>query len=92
MAVTSDLDARIMAAIADALPTSQRIELHAETRLGADLGLDSLGVLALLFRLQEVFEVELEDDADVDAAAPRTIGDVVELTRTLLAADDGAGR
>jgi acyl carrier protein len=87
VAVAPDLDVRLLAAIADAMPMrrKKRLQINAETRLHAELGLDSLGLLALLFRLQETFAVELDDDLDMDVGALRTVGDLLRVVRTLLA-------
>jgi len=43
MAVDPDIDGRLMAAIADAMPMHRRrLQIDTEMRLHADLGLDSL--------------------------------------------------
>ena len=93
VAIAPDLDLRILAAISDAMPIRKRKRLHIDTatRLHADLGLDSLGLLALLFRLQETFAIDLDDDPDIDVGALRTVGDLLNVARTLLApAGNGA--
>jgi acyl carrier protein len=97
MAVTPDIDGRLLAAIADAMPMHRkRLQIDAEMRLHADLGLDSLGLLALLFRLQEAFAVKFDDDLDIDVGALRTIGDLLRVARTVLAPalgdEGGSGR
>lgn len=84
--VTPDIDRRLLEAIADAIPMHRkRLQIDAEMRLHADLGLDSLGLLALLFRLQEAFAVKLDDDPDIDFGALRTVGDLLCVARTMLA-------
>jgi acyl carrier protein len=82
-----DIEERLMAAIADAMPmrTRKRVQIDRDTRLHADLGLDSLGLLALLFRMQEAFSVEIDGDADVDIGSLRTVGELIQVLRTLLA-------
>jgi Acyl carrier protein len=40
----------------------------------ADLGIDSLDALNILFAIEETFHVEIEDDA---ARAMRTVGDMI---------------
>jgi acyl carrier protein len=86
MATTPNIDERIMAAIGEAMPMSKskRLQLDTETRLYADLGLDSLGMVALLFRLQEAFGVEFEEEADVDIGSLRTVGDLLCIAQKLL--------
>ena len=86
MTVASDLDARILAAIGDALPMRRRDRprITPDARLHADLGLNSLGVVALLFRLQEALAIELGDEPDVDIGALVTVDDLLRVARALL--------
>jgi acyl carrier protein len=87
MAITPNIDELIMTAIGEAMPVSKskRLHLDTETRLYADLGLDSLGMVALLFRLQEAFGVEFDEEADIDIGGLRTVGDLLRIGQTLLA-------
>jgi acyl carrier protein len=86
MTVTDDIDVRLLEAIGDAMPMHRKeIRIHPEMRLHADLGLDSLGLLALLFRLQEVFALKFDDDPDIDVGAMRTVDDLLRVARELLA-------
>ncbi len=50
-------------------------DMTMETRIGEDLGADSLDVVELLMAIEEEFEVEIPDE---DIEALKTIGDVVE--------------
>jgi acyl carrier protein len=84
MTVTDDLDLRLLEAIGDAMPMHRKeLRIQPEMRLHADLGLDSLGLLALLFRLQEVFATKFEDDPDIDVGAMRTVDDLLRVMREL---------
>jgi len=87
MATTPNIDERIMTAIGEAMSISKskRYQLDTETRLYADLGLDSLGMVALLFRLQEAFGVEFDEEADIDIGSLRTVGDLLHIAQKLLA-------
>jgi acyl carrier protein len=90
MAITDnieDIDERLLTAIADAMPTRtrKRIQIDEDTRLHVDLGLDSLGLLALLFRMQEAVAVELDGEPDIDIGSLRTVGDLLQVARTLFA-------
>jgi acyl carrier protein len=82
-----DIDDRLMVAIADAMPsrTRKRLEIDRDTRLHADLGLDSLGLLALLFRIQVAFDVDVDVDVDIDIGSLRTVGELIQVSRALLA-------
>ncbi len=87
MAITPNIDELIMTAIGEAMPVSKSKRLHLDTemRLYADLGLDSLGMVALLFRLQEAVGVEFDEEADIDIGGLRTVGDLLRIGQTLLA-------
>ena len=50
-------------------------DMTIETRIGEDLGADSLDVVELLMAIEEEFDVEIPDE---DIEALKTIGDVVE--------------
>ena len=50
-------------------------DMTMETKIGEDLGADSLDVVELLMAIEEEFEVEIPDE---DIEALKTIGDVVE--------------
>lgn len=50
-------------------------DMTMETRIGEDLGADSLDVVELLMAIEEEFDVEIPDE---DIEALKTIGDVVE--------------
>jgi acyl carrier protein len=81
-------------------PTLERlqdllIEAYAieRERLGPDaelatLGVDSLGLVELLFQIEDRFGVQIPGDAPTDL---RTVGDVVDYIDTLLAARPPAG-
>ena len=50
-------------------------EMTLETRIGDDLGADSLDVVEMLMAIEDEFEVEIPDE---DIEGLKTIGDVVE--------------
>lgn len=50
-------------------------DMTMETRIGEDLGADSLDVVELLMAIEEEFDVEIPDE---DIESLKTIGDVVE--------------
>ncbi len=56
--------------------------IHAGTGLYADLHLDSLQALELLFELEDAFGVDIDTDS---SKALRTVGDVVALLERLVA-------
>lgn len=73
MADTSKISDRIRAALAEDLKRDvNKIELSQNLR--EDLGLDSLALIELLFRVEEVFDMEIPDS---DLQKFITVGDVV---------------
>ncbi len=50
-------------------------DMTMETKIGEDLGADSLDVVELLMAIEEEFSVEIPDE---DIESLKTIGDVVE--------------
>lgn len=50
--------------------------ITSETKITDDLGLDSLDIVELGFRIEEAFDIEVSDD---DLEAVTTVGDLVEL-------------
>lgn len=58
-----------------------REPISAQSRLVEDLGLDSMGMLALAVDLENRFKLKLEED---QAHPPETVSDVVTLLRTRL--------
>ena len=53
-----------------------QVEVSSGTRLAEDLGLDSVGLLALALELENHYQLQLGEDP---ASPPRTVGDVVVL-------------
>ena len=53
-----------------------QVEVSSGTRLAEDLGLDSVGLLALALELENHYQQLLGEDP---ASPPRTVGDIVAL-------------
>ena len=81
-----NFDEKIYSLIAEAVPKKyKKAVITREMRLLADLGIDSLGVAALIFRLEERFGINVNDiDFDADLGHLRTVGDAVEISRKLI--------
>jgi acyl carrier protein len=80
-------EARLLALIAEAVPAKYRnTPITPQTRLKQELGLDSIAMLALLFRFEQSFGLDL---ATVDVGATleqmRSVGDAVALAREIVA-------
>ncbi len=90
--VDQSLEDRILALIAEAVPAQyRRVAITPQTRLKQDLGLDSIGMLALLFRLEQAFGIDLAAvDVGVTLAQLRTVGDTLTVGREVY--ERAAGR
>jgi acyl carrier protein len=73
MAPESPVAARIRAALAEHLKRDvSKVQLQDE--LKKDLGLDSLAMIELLFKIEEAFDLEIPND---DLSQITTVGDVI---------------
>jgi acyl carrier protein len=63
----------------------KKTPLARETQLQRELGLDSLRILALVFRFEEEFGVDLSKmNVEINIAKLRTIGDLIEAAGRVL--------
>jgi len=78
---------RMLSLIAEAVPARRRkAALDPELSLQRDLGLDSIAMLALLFRFEQAFEVDLSSvDVGLSIGRMRTVADALEVGRQVLA-------
>ncbi len=73
MAPESAVAARIRTALAEHLKRDvSKVQLQADLR--KDLGLDSLAMIELLFKIEEAFDLEIPND---DLSQITTVGDVI---------------
>lgn len=81
-----DFDERILALIAEGIPGKfKKVPLTKQTRLQSDLGLDSLGLAALVFRLEEEFGIDLTGlDLGANMGQMRTVGDAIDVSREIV--------
>lgn len=82
MTAGPDLENRIATLIREAVPSQfKKAAVTPDMRLQRDLGLDSLGIAALLFRLQDECGLDLFADPDLPAAMSelRSVGDLIAL-------------
>ena len=87
MAVESEaaFEQKVLALIAEAVPARfRKVPVTRETRLQRDLGLDSIAMLALLFRFEQAFGIDLATlDVGANLAQIRTVGDALANSGTL---------
>jgi acyl carrier protein len=84
MELDSQFDKQVYSIVVSALPDrSKKLKITNETFLQKELGLDSLAILALVFRFEETFHVDLRQ-VDVDIARLRTVGDLINTARQIV--------
>jgi acyl carrier protein len=70
-----------------------RTAMMRDLRLQRDLGIDSIGLLGLLMRFEEVFGVTIaSDDLGAYAGRIRTVGDAIEVGEEMLRKTRPAGQ
>jgi acyl carrier protein len=86
MDVQANFDQQIVTLIAGAVPGKfKKTRITPETRLQAELGLDSLGVLSLVFRFEELFGIDLAKmNIKVNVSQLKTVGDIIDSSRKIL--------
>jgi acyl carrier protein len=79
-------DEKILSIIAEAVPKKyKRAGITKDMRLLEDLGIDSLGVTALVFRLEEMYGISVDDiDFGAGLSRMRTVGDAIDMSRNLI--------
>lgn len=77
---------RILQLIAQAVPSRfRKAKITKDMVLRKDLGIDSLGMVALMYRIEESFGVDLgELGPGVNLSQLRTVGDTIAVSRELV--------
>lgn len=81
-----EFEAKVLSLIAEGVPPKfKKLKLTPELRLQHDLGLDSIGMLALMFRFEQEFRIDL---ATIDLGAAlgqmQTVGEALAVGRDVL--------
>lgn len=81
-----ELSEKMIALIAEAVPRRYRkAGIRLDMQLQRDLGFDSLGLAALLFRLEGAFGIDLGSvDLGAQLSAIRTVGDAIAVGKALV--------
>jgi acyl carrier protein len=86
MTAESDLERAVIAATREVVAAEfRKTAITPETRLQRDLGLDSLAIASLLFRLEEAFSLDLFGDPDLSTKMGdlRSVADLIALAASL---------
>jgi len=86
MALESPVAARIRTALAEHLKRDVS-KVQRQDDLKKDLGLDSLAMIELLFKIEETFDLEIPND---DLSQITTVGDVITYVERRLSGGAGA--
>lgn len=86
MELNPKFEEKILELIAEGIPGKfKRVKLTRETNLQKELGLDSIGMLALVFRFEEVFGIDIAQlGIEINLAKLRTVSDLLEAGRDIL--------
>jgi acyl carrier protein len=86
MVDSANYEERVLALIAEAVPARLRKpKITTDMRLQRDLGLDSIGMLALLFRFEQAFGIDIAAlDVGITLGQMKTVGDAVALGRDVV--------
>ncbi len=81
-----NLEEVVIPLIASGVPGKFRnTRITRDTHLQKELGLDSLGLLALVFRFEEKFSLDLSKmNIDLNVAKLRTVNDVIKAVQEIL--------
>lgn len=83
MATPEPLLETIRELVVGAAPRKLNCPVDASSRLRADLGFDSIGLMTLAFQIENAFDIDLSSHADKYRHIT-TVGDVVEFVNAVL--------
>lgn len=83
----SEFETRIIGLIEQAVPRKlKKGQIERGMFLQRDLGVDSIGIAMLVFRLEELFDIELDtDNLEIDMGRVKTVGDAIDISRSIVA-------
>jgi acyl carrier protein len=86
MDVDAGIDEKLLALLAEAVPGKfKKKQITTETLLRKDLGLDSLALLSVIFRLEQIFGIDVGAlDFTLNMAELRTVTDALHMAKELL--------
>jgi acyl carrier protein len=92
--VDAKFDEKIVALIAEAVPGKfKKTRITGETNLQKELGLDSLGMLSLVFRFEELYSIDIAQmGIEINIAKLKTVADIVAVGRDIISKAPAVGR
>lgn len=88
-----EFEHKVLSLIAEAVPAKfKKLAVTPEMRLQRDLGLDSIGMLALMFRFEQTFGLDLGTvDIGANLGQMRTVADALTLSYEIYESSQAAG-
>lgn len=82
----ANFDERIMGLIASGVAGKfKKVKITPETSLQKELGLDSIGMLSLVFRFEELFELDIAQmGIEINVAKLKTVEDLIGAARDIV--------
>lgn len=86
MEVDAAFEGKILGLIAEAVSGKfRKVPIAKDTHLQKQLGLDSIGMLALVFRFEESFGIDIAQmGIDIDIAQLKTVDDLFRVSREIM--------
>lgn len=87
MQVETAIEEKILALLSEFIPQKKKLrEIAEDTELQRELGVNSIALLSLVFRVEEEFDVDLSQiDFGAELANLKTAGDLLRISKELLA-------
>ena len=86
MELDANFDGQIMGLIASGVPGKfKNVKITRETSFQKELGLDSIGMLSLVFRFEELFGIDIAQmGIDINIAKLKTVNDLIQAGRGIM--------
>lgn len=86
MQIDTQFDEQIMGLIASGVAGKfKKVKITRETSLQKELGLDSIGMLSLVFRFEELFGIDIAQlGIEINVAKLKTVEDLIAAARDIM--------
>ena len=86
MQIDTQFDEQIMGLIASGVAGKfKKVKITRETSLQKELGLDSIGMLSLVFRFEELFGIDIAElGIEINVAKLKTVEDLIAAARSIM--------
>lgn len=86
MQIDTEFDEQIMGLIASGVAGKfKKVKITRTTSLQKELGLDSIGMLSLVFRFEELFGIDIAQlGIDINVAKLKTVDDLIATARDIM--------